>query len=409
MLVLPRQGLPVVALQATVQGDRRFDPEDRAGLAEFTGKMLQEGCEGKSSYDIASAIEAVGGTLESDDEGITAQGLSRDLPLLLDIVSGCLSTPTFPADRVAHIKAKTMAEIESDEDDPATVGSRAFHELVYEGHPYHHPSVGYKRTVQAITRDDLVAHHGRTYSPTGTLLAIVGEVDPLAIRSQVEKAFGRWKPREVSLAKVPAIERQAGPKLRAIFMDKEQLNIYLGHLGVRRSNPDYYSLQVMDNILGTSPGFADRMSRILRDEMGLAYHVRANITGTSGLEPGAFTAYIGTSPRNRRTSVEEMTRLIREICEVPVSPAELKDAKDYLTGSFVFKFETASQLASFLVDAERYQLGDDYLARYPELINEVSVADVTRVARQYLAPGAFSTVIVGPVDEKGELKAPAKK
>jgi zinc protease len=105
----------------------------------------------------------------------------------------------------------------------------------------------------------------------------------------------------------------------------------------------------MDNVLGTSPGFTDRFSGTLRDKMGLAYSTYANITSGSGLYPGAFLGYIGTRPENVELALRTMYELIEEIRTEPVTEAELRAAKDYLKGSFVFEVETTGQLAGMML------------------------------------------------------------
>jgi zinc protease len=182
-------------------------------------------------------------------------------------------------------------------------------------------------------------------------------------------------------------------------MHAQQLNIYLGHLGVVRSNPDYYALQVLDTILGGGAGFTARIPQKLRDELGLAYTTFASITMTAGLDPGRFVAFIGTSPENMNLAIDGLIQEIRRIVEQPVSESELQDAKEYLTGSFVFAFETSSQIARFLVHAQVYGLGFDYIDKYPEYIKRVTVEDIARVAQKYLDPQNYTLVVVGPVNQ----------
>jgi zinc protease len=396
VLALPHRMLPVVAVRAFVEADERFDPETHAGLAHFAGRMLEEGAGARSGLQIAEAIESVGGNLDADEEGVSGRALAKDLPLLLELISDCLARPTFPADRAEQLRERILAEIAGEEDEPQRVGAKALREMVYEGHPYHHPANGTAKTVKAIGVADLRAHHERFYAPGNTLLAVVGDFDIATLGPAIEKGFGAWPARPVELPALPKLERATAAREKTIPMDREQVNLYLGHLGVRRDNPDYYALQVMDSILGTSPGFTDRLSRILRDEQGLAYTVRANIASSAGKEPGLFVATIGCSPKNRDKALEGMTRIIGEMRTAPVSAQELKDAQDYLTGSFVFNLETAEQLAGQIIAIERHQLGDDYVARYPSLIRAVTVADVERAARTYIEPSALARAEVGP-------------
>ncbi|HNC43040.1 MAG TPA: pitrilysin family protein, partial [Acidobacteriota bacterium] len=240
----------------------------------------------------------------------------------------------------------------------------------------------------------------RFFVPNNSIFAVVGDFSRRELQAQIEAAFANWQPDPAfSLPEVPTVERQTEPREKIIFKEKEQIQVYLGHLGIQRSNPDFYPLLVMDTILGSSPGMTSRIPRILRDEQGLAYTTFSSITSSAGIDPGRFTAYIGTSPANREKAIRGLRAEIERITTEPVSQEELDIAKSYLTGSFVFNFETNAQVAGFLVEAEVFNLGFDYLETYPEFIRQVTVDDVTRVARQYLDPVNLTTVIVGPVKE----------
>src|SRR5262249_6642963 len=133
------------------------------------------------------------------------------------------------------------------------------------------------------------------------------------------------------------------------------------------------------------------------------YTTFASITMTAGLDPGRFVAFIGTSPENMKLAIDELLNEIRRIIEEPVAAQELQDAKDYLTGSFVFAFESSPQIARFLVHAEVYGLGFDYIEKYPRYIRAVTVEDISRVAKKYLDAENYSLVVVGPVAEDGNL------
>ena len=178
-------------------------------------------------------------------------------------------------------------------------------------------------------------------------------------------------------------------------MAREQVHIYLGHLGIRRTHPDFYVLTVMDHILGTGPGFTSRCSRKLRDEQGLCYAVSAGITASAGEEPGTFTAYIGTSPEHRQKAIDGFLDEIRRIrSEVPQAQ-ELQDVKDYLTGSFVFALERNSNLAAYAIRARRFELGFEFVQRYPDLVRAVTADHVREAAERHLHPDRLAVISAG--------------
>jgi len=407
VLLVDNPSIPTVSLTASVLTGARYDPEAKAGLAIMVCRLLDEGTENRTSLEIADAIESVGGAIEADGsfERImaTAGVLKKDVDLGLELLSDLLIRPIFPQEFVDKEKERTLAEIVSAQDRPQVVAGWAFNELVYQNHPLHRPSHGYPQTVERLTRTDLLDFHERYFVPNNVILSIVGDFRVPELLPKIQQAFGSWALKPVVFPTYPQPVRQSGKRLKFITMPAQQLNIYLGHLGVTRTNPDYYALQVLDTILGGGAGFTARIPQRLRDELGLAYTTFASITMTAGLDPGRFIAFIGTSPENMKLATEGLLNEIRRIIEEPVTAQELQDAQDYLTGSFVFALESSPQIARFLGHAEVYGLGFDYVEKYPEYIRALTVEDISRAAKTYLDSENYTLVVVGPVAEDGNL------
>jgi zinc protease len=303
-----------------------------------------------------------------------------------------------------------LTEIDDQDRQPEVKAQLAYDALIYGKHPFARPDLGTHQSVEKLTRADLVGFHRSLFVPNNTILAVVGDFDSSKIVDEIQALCRQleWKRKELAPPMVPvAVMPQASTQRIFTMPRAEQLHFYMGHLGIRRSDPNYYKLLVMDYVLGTGPGFTDRLSARLRDREGLAYTVSANITSDATEEPGLFTCYIGTEPRNfarvRQTFLEELNRLRR------TEPAlsEVEDAKKYLLGSLPFQLTTNARIARQLLAIERYSLGFDYFERYREAVAAVTPADVKRVAEQYLDPTRMVVVAAGPVGPDGNKLAPA--
>lgn len=408
VLLCENRSTPSVSINAIVLAGSRFEPDDKAGLASLVGELIDEGTASRSSQEIAEAVESVGGRFRSAGDyqtsGVQAAFLSQDLWLGLEIAADVLMNANFPEEQVKLHIGRRAAQIRSRLDVPRIQASDVFNEIVFAGHPQHRPAIGYEATVTQLTRDDLIDFYRRFYVPNNTLLSVVGDFDSAELKAKVAEIFGGWQA-DQSFARpsIPAVRRQSEALEKFVMAPKEQVNIFIGHAGIDRRNPDFYALLVMDTILGSSPGFTSRIPRILRDEQGLAYTTFSNITSSAGLDAGRFIAYIGTSPENLEQALGGLRGEITRMAKEPVTTQELESAKAYLTGNFVFDFQTNAQIAEFLVEAEVYELGFDYLKTYPEKIRAVTIEEVSRVAGEYLAPEALTTVVVGPVDELGNI------
>ncbi len=319
--------------------------------------------------------------------------------LLLDVLGEVMTSASYPDERVAtHLdRLKTRLAVEAE--DPRAQGGILFKKLIYgDDHFLGRSAYGTLESVAGITADDMRAHRASAWCGKRAVIAVVGDVDPTEVRDRAEKAFASvpsGTPHERKDPTFPAIE----PRRATFERERNQVHVYLGHLGIRRNNPDYVPLAVMDHVLGTGPGFTNRITQKLRDQLGLAYTVHADIHGSAGLLPGMFRAYIGTSPEHVQTAVDGFLTEMRTIRDVAVPQEELDVAKSYLVGSFSMGFERASRRASYLVSAEIHGFPDDHLERLPTEFAAVTPEDIQRAAREHLMPEACSIALSGPAIE----------
>ncbi|MEK7467898.1 MAG: pitrilysin family protein [Planctomycetota bacterium] len=411
LILLENHDLPVFALQSFCRASQLYESEDNAGLANLVGKLLEDGtadADGKpkrTAEDIAAAIENVGGRLSTSAAGVDASVVAKDQDLALDIAFDILQHASFPEAWVEQRRQMTLAAIAGKKDNPRELAREAYAETVYGRHPLHRPADGYEDTVKSLTREDCLAHFRKYFVPNNTTVAIVGDFDSAKIEARIRELTKSWKVGLLDFPEfAPAVKSAQGGAKGVPLPNAKQVNVFIGHIGIRRNDPDFFTLQVMDNVLGTGSGFTDRMSRTIRDEKGLVYAVSANISYSAGIEPGTFRAFFATKPVQfemaKSMVLAEIERIRKEI--VPVE--ELEAAKAYLTGSFALEMETNAQLADMLILVERNGLGLDYPEKYAERIRAVTAAQVLAAAQKHLDPKALWMVVSGPVDEKGELK-----
>src|SRR5262249_42286444 len=191
------------------------------------------------------------------------------------------------------------SEIADQETQPEEKATNLFNELVYGKHPFGRHSLGVPKMIEKLTPEDCKAMHRQVCVPNNAVVAIVGDFDSKQVIEEVTKLTADWKKAPLTKPAVAAVAMPDKFTSKIVTMpEAEQLHFYMGHPGIRRDNPDYYKLLVMDYVLGTGPGFTDRLSSRLRDRQGLAYTVSANISSSAGEEPGTFTCYIGCEPKN---------------------------------------------------------------------------------------------------------------
>ena len=395
ILVLEQHSLPIVQIHTLIRAGAAHDPVDKAGLANLTAGLLDEGTATRTAKQIAEQIEFVGGSLAAraseDFTTASAKVLKKDLDLGFELLSDILLHPAFQEQEFDRVRSQILGEIQSERDDPGQVAVKAFKQLIYPGHPYRWPVNGTEDTLPKIKRADVQQFYAREYVPNQTIMTIVGDITLDQARAQIMKRFGGWKRGDTPTRPAPSPRALEKPVLKLIEKDLTQATILLGHVGISRTNPDYYAVTVMNYILGAG-GFSSRLMETIRDNQGLAYHVGSHFE--ANVMPGPFVVNLQTRNEAANQAITGVLTELNRIREAPVTDQELADARAYLIGSFALRLDTTSKLSEVLALVELYGLGLDYFTKYPKLIEQVTKDDVLRVAKQYLHPNRYALVVV---------------
>ncbi len=399
LLVSARPGAPITAVSVHLRGGRSQDTAGKEGTAFLTGTLADKGTDVRDELELAALLEPAGGGIRGDASGLSGAIQRDSWKLLLDVLCETLLGAAYPAQPVKSQQERILARMESQDVDPHAQAARRFRRLVYGRNWLGGSATGSSASLASITPADLRRHRKRHWRPERALIAVCGDVEPQKVRRHLNRLLRSWKkgrPLEVPPLRLPKL----AVRVDAFRRQREQVHVYLGHLGIKRADPDYAALTVMDHVLGTGPGFTNRITRRLRDELGLAYSVQADIHSSSGLRPGMFRAYIGTSPQHLPTAVQGFLHEMRRIQEEPVGADELDVARDFVLGSFALGFERASRRAAFLVASELHNLPDDVLELLPREIAAVTAEDIQRVANKHLYPDKCCLSVAGPVNKR---------
>jgi len=391
---------PLVSVEAVVRAGARQDQEESAGLAALCGRLLDAGAGGMSAEEISRRVESLGGMMLTHGgyllSGISLSMAADDLDTALVLTAAMLMSPDHHEEEFEKRRLRVLADIVADRDNPRSVALKRFHELAFAGHPRHRPVEGYEATLARLSIDRVRSFHRQHYHPEVAWLAVSGDVDPERVLQRISGLFGGWRtpdPATASEPGPPASLKGRGLVLERVPMAKEQVNIYLGHPGIRRSDPDFFPLKVMDKVLGR--GFTSRLNLRLRDELGLAYSIFGSITASAGVDPGAFLCYIGTAPEHEALAVERILIEIRRIREELVPGEELEAARRYLTGNYIFGLESNQELNGYLLDAELNGLPLDHIHDYVDNVAKVTAGRLQEAARAHLDPENLVLVAAG--------------
>ena len=401
VIFLPNHEQPVVSMTVMIRSGATAEPAEKAGLAEMTAGLVDQGTTTRSAQDIAEAIDATGGSLNAsagwDATSAGATVLADKVNVAAELLSDVLRNPVFKPEEVERARKQTLSGLQLSSSDAGAVADEVFDKLVYGASPYAHPIGGTPETIAAITRDDLVAFHKAQYIPNNATLAIVGDTTAKEAFELAEKNFSSWQKGEVPAEPKP-IEPTAG-KTRVVILDKPdaaQTEIRVGAAGIARNSPDYFPVVVTNTILGGAP-FSSRIENELRVKRGLTYGAGSHFD--SRLLGGAFQIETNTKTATTAEAVDVILQQVAGLRGGDVTAEELNARKGFLTGVFLLSLETPEAVATRLLQAELYGLGADYLDTYTKRVQAVTTADVSRIAKSRITPDQFVIVLAGNAKE----------
>jgi zinc protease len=386
-----------------VNAGARLDPPDRAGLASLTAALLTEGTRTRSAEDISEAIDFIGASFgasaDRDYALLTLRVLKKDLATGLEILTDVLQNPAFKPSEIERQREAALASIRAAQENPTYVAMRAFQETVFEGEPYGHIVSGTESSVPRITRQDIVRFYEAYYRPPRTTIVVVGDITTNEARAAFGGALPAWGGDEGPRFVYPEPPSNAVRKRVEINKNVTQAAVVIGHRGVRRSNPDYEALMVMNYVLGGG-GFSSRLMERIRTQEGLVYSVSSDFSANEWR--GAFRILLQTKNESVSRAMELVRQEVERIRSEPVTDEEIEEAKRYLTGSFPLRLDSIGEIAQFIAEVSFFGLGDDYAEQYLRKIAGVSKEDVLRVARQYIHPEDLIEVVVADLSAVGK-------
>lgn len=409
MVVLAKENrtTPALTILVGLRAGAFYDPPGLEGAAALVARVLDRGTETRSAADIADDLDGRGASLSvmagRHQLTVSATCLAEDFEALVELIADVIRRPLFDHREVETRRQDLITAILQDEDDPATVAVDTLLARLYNGHPYGRRRRGTAETVARITRDDLLAFHRGWFTPEGTTVVVVGDVDAHHVLRVTSRAFETWDtPREVEPVLPPARVPDGRQVEIVPMMSKAQADIAYAFVGVRRADPDYYAAWVMNNALGQY-ALGGRLGDSIRERQGMAYYVYSTLDASLAKGPLMIRAGVAASDVER--TLESIDREIAVVREQGITRRELDESKRYLIGSIPRQLETNAGIAGFLLSAEFHQLGPDHDEQLPGLIEAVTLDEIRRLAVRVLDPARAAIVVAGPYDKPAEAVA----
>jgi zinc protease len=388
--------LPLVSIHLILPCGAEADPPGRGGLADLSAEMLTRGTQKRSAMQLAAEIDGLGALFSANSgwngTSVYISGLSEDLGRLLALLLEIYTQPAFSPEEFEQLKKRRIGQLVQQKDESPVTADERFQEILFQGTSYDHPVYGTLDSLPKLFVEEIKEFHRENFSPPGSFMVLVGDLQPEQCFQWVERNFpsisekktrvGEFSPPTLSRIKTRIVDRP----------DLTQSQIRLGHIGISHAHPDYIPFEVMNYILGGG-GFSSRLMQRIRSELGYTYGIN------SSLEPrkysGPFTVSTFTPTEITFSCVREIFSVLQSFLEKGVTDQEREEAINFLTGSYPRRFETLSQIAQRIIQAELHGLRLEYLSTYPERVSGVSREMISRSAREIIHPQNMLAVVVG--------------
>ena len=374
--------------------------------------MLERGTKRRTKLQLANDLESVGAqhAFSADPFAVNIAGraLARDLPLLIKTIAEELREPAFPADELEKLKQQVIAIVKEQQSNTGYRARERFTQIIFDdASPFYiHPGDRVIESIGSITVEDVRSFYMRFYGGRSLILSIAGDVQTEEVRRQFEDTFGSFiGPASVDV-NVKDPEPQPSTRREIVLVkEKASVDVLLGSAAsLRRDSSDYYAAVIANSALGEST-LSSRLGLRVRDQEGLTYGINSRFRAPS-LAAGPWYVGVSVNPHNVEKAIDSALKVLRDYVQNGIRPDELADEKSSAIGSFKVGLATNSGLAQAMWNAEFYKLGADYIDRYPQIIQAVSVEEVNAAIRKYFRPDQLTVVIAGDIETAFAGSAP---
>ena len=404
--LMEQHEVPLIAVSAVFPAGS-VEEGARYGLAAMTAEALLFGAGSRSKTEIEETLEALGASYGSgagaESAELSASFLTKDTDTVLPILADIIQNPTFDSEAFDRAKQRRLQNLILAKDQPRRVIGSYFTAFLLGDHPYGHPGGGLTSTVEAVTVQDAQAFYKAHYTPQGSAIAVVGDFKASEMKKRLEKLLGGWTRSGVAPVAVPPVDVQF-TRPRVLLVNKSdatETQFYIGGRGIKRSDPDYTAVQVVNTVLGGR--FTSWLNDELRVNRGLTYGAQSFFMARR--QGGLFLTASYTRTPKTEEALDVALEVLDRLHTQGIDAATLKSAQNYIKGQYPPDFETTGSLASLLTDMFIYGFDESYINDFQKNVDDLTVESVKEIVRKHFPNENLQFVLIGKADEIRDIAA----
>jgi predicted Zn-dependent peptidase len=382
--VAHKTGFPVINLSLVVLTGESLSPDAKPGLATFTANMVSRGSFNFSASEVQETIDSIGGrftTQTNPDYTIFSLScLQENLDQALELLSDMLVRPSFSRRQIEDLQRVTFYDLTRRREDPEFSGKKLLYQLLFKDHVYQ-KIVYNDNIIRTYTLGDIRGFYENYYRPDNAILIITGDIDLNQASRKVSRNFNTWEKKTVGKVTLPAPELDATQRICFLQIPRaKDINIFMGTLIPPKTNEDFFSLGVMNQVLGGT--YISRLFMNLRESKGYAYDAAFSYMEFYRI-CGVFYVHARVTPESIRSAIDEIRREIRIISTQRVPNEEIETAKSYLLGRYPMGIQTHEELSARIADVQALGLSDGHWDNYYENITRIDSRSVYEAAQRH--------------------------
>lgn len=383
---------PVGHCGLIINAGSRDEDEHEHGMAHFIEHAIFKGTKKRKAYHILSRLEDVGGEINAytskEDTTIHTSFLKNDYERAIELISDITFNSIFPGKELAREKEVIIEEINSYKDDPAELIFDDFEELIFRNQALGKNILGNPKDLRRFTKKDIETFISKNYNTNEMVFCSVGDISFTKLKKLANKYFGQIdaNPRINQRAKIDNYT----PETKIIKKNTHQTHCIIGNIAYNAHDKKKVTMILLDNMLG-GPGLNSRLSLLLREKYGYAYHVESNYSAYS--DTGIFSVYFGTDKENFDKCIKLIKKEFESLRTKKLGIVQLKKAKRQLFGQIAISSENNANL--MLSMGKSFMLFNkvDELGIIKEKIEAITVEDIQEIANEVLNIDQMSMLV----------------
>lgn len=399
--LMEQHEVPIISVSAILPAGAIYDGA-RSGLASLTAAGLQYGTKTYSKTKIEEELDFIGASLNTyaskESAGLSSKFASKDVDKVLPILKEVLVDPIFDKDEFEKERKRVLTSLDQAKQSPRNVINSYWDKFIYGDHVYGNPLTGSPATVSKFSIDDLKNFYSSNYSPKGSAIAIAGDFNSKEMRTRLENLFGSWKQTGSSQANLAAQNVSAPSSARILLVNKEdarETTFLIGGLGIRRDNPDFVAIDVVNTVFGGR--FTSWLNDELRVNSGLTYGANSRFTPLKN--SGTFSISTFTANKTTEATIDKALQVLDSLHKKGFDDKTLASAKNYVKGQFPPRYETVGQLSGLLTQMFWYGFDESFINNFEKNVDGLTSAKSKEIINKYFPKDKLQFVVIGKSEE----------